>query len=298
MVAFRSLTRLGDLERPLPGPALEIFFQNTWNALVMFFWDDGDVWVHSVAHRPALDVVSAALFFIGLILVFLRYIHRRRWDDLFLLVSFPILLLPSILSLAFPNENPNLNRTAGAYIPAFIILAIGFDALITAIQRNLSGRMGTLAGWTLGAILVVTSASNNFDLVFHQYDVNFRASSWNSSEMGAVIQRFDGTFGRAEDAWVVAYPYWVDTRLVGINAGYPTRDTAINPDQLIETLNNTRAKLFLLHPQDLPALGKLQELYPEGRYWQYPARTPGKEFIIFEVLPRENMLPINPTPAE
>lgn len=298
MVMYRSETRLGSLERPLPGPAIEIFGQNTWNALVMFFWDDGDVWVHSVVHRPALDVISASLFFVGLALVILRYIRRRNWVDLFLLISIPILLLPSILSLAFPNENPNLNRTAGAYIPAFLILAIGFEAMLTAIRRNLSGRVGVLAAWGLGTVLVVSSAANNYDLLFHQYDESFRSSSWNSSEMGEVIRRFDGTFGRAEDAWVVAYPYWVDTRLVGINAGYPTRDTAIGPDQLEDTLSSTRSKLFILNPQDLPALGRLQGLYPDGRYWQYPSRTPFKEFLIYEVLPREDMLPLHPPPSQ
>jgi hypothetical protein len=296
-VIFRSLTRMGDLERPLPGPAWQIFLKNTWNALVMFFWDDGDVWVHSVVHRPALDVISAALFFMGLVLVILRYIRKRNWEDIFLVISIPILLLPSIMSLAFPNENPNLNRTAGAYVPVFIILAIGLEALLSAIRRSLPGRLGTVSAAVLGLILVFTSASNNYDLLFRQYDESFRNSSWNTSEMGAVIGRFAGTFGREGDAWVVAYPYWVDTRLVGMQAGFPTRDTAINPDQLETTLASTSAKIFLLNPQDLSALGMLQGLYPDGKYWVYPAKTPGKEFIIFQVLPTENLLPLVPSPS-
>lgn len=289
MVALRSLTRISDLERPLPGPAWLIFIQNTWNALVMFFWDDGDVWVHSVSHRPALDVISSALFFLGLVLVFIRYLRKRNWIDLFLLLSIPILLLPSILSLAFPNENPNLNRTAAAYVPVFLILAIGLEALLSTVKRSLPGRLGVMSAGALGLVMAVSSAVCNYDLLFIQYDQIFRNTSWNSSEMGEVIRKFDGTFGSAEDAWVVAYPYWVDTRLVGINAGYPTRDTAINPDDLVSTLENPRAKLFILHPQDLVALGRLQNYYPEGWYWQYPSETPGKEFLIFLAPPQENM---------
>jgi hypothetical protein len=292
MVAFRSLTRLGDLERPLPGPAWLIFLQNTWNALVMFFWSNGDVWVHSIPYRPALDVISAALFFIGLVLVFLRYLRRRSWIDLFLLVSIPLLLLPSTLSLAFPNENPNLNRTAGAYIPVFLILAFGLEALLAALKRSLPGRMGAIAAGGAGLLLVAFAAANNYDLFFVQYDEVVRRSGWNSSEMGAVIHDFGRSFGRADQAWVVAYPYWVDTRLVGINAGMPARDTAINPDQLPETLPDPGAKLFLLNLEDLDSLGRLLELYPEGRYWTYPSRTPGKEFLIYLVPPRENRLPL------
>lgn len=293
LVTFRSLTRLGDLERPLPGPAWQIFLQNTWNALVMFFWNNGDVWVHSIPYRPALDVISAALYFIGAVLALLRYVRRRSWIDLFLLVSIPLLLLPSILSLAFPNENPNLNRTSGAYIPVFLILAFGLDALLKTVRRSLPDRPGLLMAGLIGVVLVTFSAANNFDLYFRQYDEGFRLSAWNTTEMGAVIEDFSQVAGRPDQAWVVAYPYWVDTRLVGINAGMPTRDTAIQPDQLAETLPDPWAKLFLLNPQDVDSLGQLQGIYPEGRYWTYPSQTPGKEFIIFLVPPRESQ-PIQP----
>lgn len=290
LVLLRSMTRLSDVERPLPGPAGEIFVQNTWNALVMFFWDDGDVWVHSVVHRPALDVISAAIFFLGLVLIALRYLRRRSWVDLFLPVSIPLLLLPSILSLAFPNENPNLNRTAGAYVPVFLILAVGLEGLLSAIRRSLPARLGAVAASFLGLLLVVSSALNNYDLLFVRYDESFRNSAWNSSEMGQLIRDFTRSSGSMEDAWVVAFPYWVDTRLVGINAGFPTRDTAIDPTNLGSTLDSPGAKLFLLHPQDESGLAILQDLYPEGRYWIYPARTPGKEFIVFQVPARENLL--------
>ena len=61
----------------------------------MFNFDDGEIWVHSVTHRPALDIISAALFVIGVVLVLVRYIRNRHWLDLFLLVSIPLLLMPS-----------------------------------------------------------------------------------------------------------------------------------------------------------------------------------------------------------
>jgi hypothetical protein len=290
MVAYRSLTRIGDQERPLPGPAWQIFMQNTWNALVMFFWDDGDVWVHSVVHRPALDVISAGIFFVGVVLMVVRYLRKRTWVDLFLLVSIPVLLLPSILSLAFPNENPNLNRTAAAYVPAFIILAIGLEGLLSTIRRSLPPRLGVTVAWGLGLLLVIFSALNNYDLLFVKYDEAFRASAWNTSEMGSVVRDFTHTFGNVDNAWVVAFPYWVDTRLVGINAGYPTRDTAIDPTTLNTTLDSPGAKLFILNTQDTNSLEILQGLYPEGRYWVYPSHTPGKEFVVFQVPARDNLI--------
>jgi hypothetical protein len=65
LVNYRTLTRMGTAEQPLPGPAGEIFIKNMWNALTMFFWNNGDVWVHSIPGRPALAVVDAALFFVA-----------------------------------------------------------------------------------------------------------------------------------------------------------------------------------------------------------------------------------------
>ena len=160
---FRAMTRLSGVENPIEDPVWQIFLSNVWNALRMFNFDDGEIWVHSVAHRPALDVVSGALFVIGVVLVLVRYIRRRHWLDLFLLVSIPLLLLPSILSIAFPRENPALNRAGGAYIPVFIIGAMALDGLLTSFGR---GRMRSILMWAIAGFLLYVSASQNYDRVF------------------------------------------------------------------------------------------------------------------------------------
>ena len=77
---YRAFSRLGTIETPLPAPAWQVFLSNTWNAVRMFNWDDGEIWVHSIPHRPALDIVSGALFLIGIVLVLVRYIRRRHWQ--------------------------------------------------------------------------------------------------------------------------------------------------------------------------------------------------------------------------
>jgi len=283
MFTYRTLTRMGTLERPLPGPAVQIFIQNLWNALRMFFWSDGEVWVHSIPFRPALDFISAPLFLFGSVLVLVRYIRQRQWIDLFLLVSIPLFMLSSILSLAFPSENPSLNRTAGAIIPVFLILGLAVDGLLTGMVRGLKAGKGLVAAWILGVILVVWSASANFNLVFSRYASQYNQGAWNTSEMGAVIRSFGELTGSTKNAYVVGYPYWVDTRLVAINAGDPTRDAAIWPDQFNDTLADPRPKLFLLNLEDKAALEALQKLYPNGAKWRYPAKIPSKDFLVFFV---------------
>jgi hypothetical protein len=140
--SYRALTRLGSVEQPLPAPAIQIFFSNLWNGMRMFNWDNGEVWVQSVPHRPALDVVSGALFLIGVTLLLIRYVRNRHWLDLFLVLSIPLLAMPSILSLAFPGENPILNRTGGAYVTVFVIVGLALDAIITAMLGAWEAALG------------------------------------------------------------------------------------------------------------------------------------------------------------
>jgi len=287
LFSYRSLTRLGSVERPLPGPAWQIFLGNLWRGLTMFAWDDGDIWVHSVTHRPVLDVVSGALFHLGVLILLMRYWLQRHWLDLFLLLSLPLLMLPSILSLAFPAENPSLNRMSGAIVPVFLLVGLAGDTLWRAIQEQFGKPLGEIAAWGLGSFLLIWSASQNYDLVFRQYKRAYQGAAWNTSEMGAVIGNFAASVGSPDSAWVVAYPHWVDTRLVGINAGYPLKDYAIWPEQIAATRNSPGTKLFLVKPEDETGLQTLGQIYPSGVVQRYASESPGHDFLMYFVPPDE-----------
>ena len=159
MFAYRTFTRLGSAERPLPGPPPADFPRRTCgNALTMFAWDNGEVWVISIMHRPVLDWITSAVFHLGVVAAVVRYVRRRTWVDLFLLLSIPLLMLPSILSLAFPGENPSLNRTAGALVPVFLLVGLSLDGLYQSLKRGLSGTYGRWAGAGLLALLLFGAA--------------------------------------------------------------------------------------------------------------------------------------------
>ena len=283
--SYRAMSRMTGIEQPLPGPAWEIFLENTWNAVIMFFWDNGEIWVHSVMHRPALDVISAALFFLGVVLLLARYLRQRDWLDIFWLVSIPLLMMPSILSLAFPAENPSLNRTGAAIVPVFLIVGLTLDGFVTGLGASLKRSWGRAVGLGMAVVLLLVAINQNYDLVFHQYKSQFDHASWNTSELGAVIRQFVDTTGDEDSAWVIPYPHWVDTRLVGINAGMGVRDFALWADSLEETLDNDGAKLFLLKPEDSEALMRLRALYPTGSLGVFENQIPGKSFYIYTVPP-------------
>ena len=287
MFMMRTLSRVSTTEQPLLGPWYQVFASNVWNALEMFNWNDGQVWVNSIPGRPALDIVTGALFLIGVILVLARYIQKRHWLDLFLILSIPILELPSSLSLAFPGENPELNRTGGTLIPAFILCALALDGLITAIG---SDKKRKILAWIVTAILLFWSAAQSFNLVFNTFDQQFRLSAWNSSEMGEVIKEFGLVYGETNSVWIVPFPYWVDTRLPGVWAGIPNRDFALFPDHLADSLAVSGPKLFMakadlqdLSSNDQKSLDILKQLYPRGSLSLHHSPVPGHDFWIYFV---------------
>ncbi|MEW5827302.1 MAG: glycosyltransferase family 39 protein [Chloroflexota bacterium] len=282
-VFYRAMTRLTDAEAPLPGPVWLVFLKNLWNALTMFQWSNGDIWVHSISNRPAVDIVSGALLVIGVTLVVIRYARQRNWLDLFLLLSIPLLLMPSILSLAFPNENPSLNRTGGAIVPVFIIVAMALDGLVTGLGSSLDRRRGQLLAWSVAGLLLVLSAFQNYRLVFDVFKTQFTNNAWNSSEMAAQINLFAETDGSIGNAWIVPYPHWVDTRLLSAQTGHFEQNFTMWPENIPDTVPIPGPKLFLLKPEDTETLALLQSLYPQGAINRYPSRSPGRDFLMFRV---------------
>jgi hypothetical protein len=277
-------TRMTDVETPLPGSPLQVFIKNLWKALIMFQWDNGQIWVHSIPNRPALGVIAAALFSLGVVLLLLRYYKYRHWLDLGLLLSIPVLMLPSVLSLAFPAENPSLNRTGGAIIPVFLIVAFAVESIYTNLKTNLPERWGKGASLVVILLLAGISMGINYRLVFKDYYHEFRIRAWNTSEIGGVIRQFSESVGDERQAWVVPYPHWVDTRLVGIQAVDYVRDYALWPADIHTTQDAPLPKLYIYKPDDQEALETLQELYPDGIIERFVSEVEGRDFMLYYVL--------------
>lgn len=291
LFGYRAFSRLTGMEVGFQKSPILIFLENFWKASVMFFWDNGTIWAHSIPNRPALELVTGALYFLGITGLIVRYIRKHRWQDLFLLVSIPMLLMPSILSLAYPGENPCLNRTAGAIVPVFLIVGLAFETLIRTIRTHLSPRHGRMVAVLIAVVMVMWSGVNNYKLVFDQYYAIYQASSWNTSEIGRSAALFIESIGSPENTFVVGYPHWVDSRLVAINAGYTGWDFAIMPDEIPATENDPKAKMFFLNIDDNENMALLKTLFPSGVLWQFDSAVAYKDFVIFFVPPSQGETP-------
>jgi len=285
----RSMTRItGDPETPHT-PTVQDFLANEWSSIRMFWWTVDAAWLVSTANQPALDWVMGGLFALGLGVLVYRYMRYRDWLDLFLILVIPVLLLPSTLALAFPIENPSLHRSGVAIPLVFTIVAIPLRLLIAYGQKLFSGRRadgrGTLVGVALAAITLYISWQVNWRILFVNYAEQYQSSVPNASELGRLVRAWAESTGSYDTAVVVAYPYWVDTRAVGL---YATGDLSwnnviLNPDQLDDWVDDPRSKLYLLYKKDADSIARLRQIYPQGKLAYHPSQFFDRDFLTFVV---------------
>ena len=169
-------------------------------------------------------------------------------------------------------------------MPVFTIIGITIDGFMKSIETHFEG-LGTKLAWGFAILIISISATQSYNLVFREYYSQYRASAWNSSEMAEVVSEFAETHGGVDNVWVMAYPHWVDTRLVGIIAGFPTKNFVLFPEELNRLPASPGAKLFLIKPEDQTSIESLLSAYPMGSMEEYLSQTEGKNFLIYFVPP-------------
>jgi hypothetical protein len=286
----RMVSRMSSSEALILESPLKVLLENLWRGLRMFAWDDGEIWVVSIPFRPLLDWVTGALFHLGVVILFVRFLRTRRWQDLFLLILIPILMLPSILALAFPGENPAPNRASGAIIPVFTVAAIPLVLLPRWTKETFRSRLAQWITISLAIVLFIVAAFSNYNLVFHEFADQHRQNTWNASEIGTAMRGFVETIGSYETARVVRKKHWVDTRLVRIHAGDPGTDYGKWPSEL-DTVPPypDQPQLFIVKPDDEEGLERLRELYPDGIARLEESEVEGRDFILYYVFPQESV---------
>lgn len=284
LVWYRAFSRLDPTFSPESASAALVFVSNLWKAAIMPFWSNGRIWVHSIPYRPAFDLITAAFYFIGLGALTIRAVRKREFEVIALLISIPILLLPSALSIAFPDENPSLNRTGAAVIPMTIAAAVGlFEFWLRLIRATRSRPARMAAALAVCFLLLVGIANANRALVFTSWQRIYTNNAWNTKQIGAALRGFDGSIGDQANAFVIPYPHWVDTRLVGITGGFPERDFALPRERIGTVGGGDRPLLFVIKDDDTESEALIRTQYPEVTTRRIPGTAPGKDFKLMLV---------------
>lgn len=277
---YRVLTRLSAQERLLPDNPAKTLASNLVNVSLMFNGTGDEAWPNSIPGDPALDYIAGGLFLLGVPYALYRLARFREWTYAFVLIGLGIMLLPSALSLAFPNENPSNVRAGGAIPFVFIVVALP----MVWMARTLKQAWSPIAAIGFIVFFIVIIARVNYLRYFHDFDISYREASWNSSEVAGVIRGFAESVGDYDHAWILLYPHWIDTRNVAINMGRIGWDQTLpKADAARSQVKDGANKLYVLSPNDADNLTRLQAIFPNGQLRVFHARTPGHDFNLWYV---------------
>jgi hypothetical protein len=214
------------------------------------------------------------------------------------------MLLPSALSLAFPNEAPNAVRAVGVIGPAFLLAALPlplirrslFERVFESKRRELFavlrvsptnhhqpepghafGHGGAsevrwsipLQGGYLFAVLVVLLLAWEGISTYQTYfrDYVYYQPGHNYSISLEMAQAIDD-FAADGPAYIKVWPFWYDGDAVRTQLRVQSQNWAGEIAELDPNkppLSTLQGKaLFILHPEDQEALATLRAVFPHG----------------------------------
>jgi hypothetical protein len=166
----------------------------------------------------------------------------------------------------------------------FLIAAFPLRLLIQQMRGAFGARLGRVLGVAVVAGGLVISAREMLNAYFVEYPRQYIGGAQNASELGAAVRGFAESVGSYDTVWVKAFPYWVDTRAVGMYSGRFGWDNVIlDPAEFEQTKFVPGTKMFILKAEDREAIAALRELYPAGVLTYYTSKFPGKDYLTFLV---------------
>jgi len=282
----QTQARLVGGDHPFAGNPAATFAANLWNAALMFNWRGDGAWALNVPGDPALDYLTGGLFVLGLAYALFRLARYRERAYLLVLIGLTVMLVPSALGLANPDENPSAVFAGGAIPFVFIIAALPAVWTVRVIDQTTARvAWGRTAAAGVTVLALVLGARANFSRYFSDFNLVYRQSALDSSEIATAVRGFTQSIGDAEHAWIVAYPNWVDARNVGIAMGQVGwQQTVQNADAALALTGDNANKLYVLNADDRANLVRLQEIFPNGQPRALHTTTLEHDVVLFYVL--------------
>ncbi|MEX0880963.1 MAG: glycosyltransferase family 39 protein [Thermoanaerobaculia bacterium] len=277
----RVVTRATSVEQAIAGEPLQIFLDNLGNMAKAFHWRGASTWTMLQENDPFLDVVSGGLLLAGLVLA-LAYVALRSWRWAWLLPAIILLTLPSTLVIAFPNENPSLNRAGPAIPVVFLLVALPFAYLARGFSRErLVPRVAGLAALAAGAVF---SVQQNAHAYFVRFGASYDHLIEHSMEMAEVIKQYRARGVPISQTYLLAADFWVDARNIAFeldDPGWSDTHNIVSP-KVPEGLE-ARPLVFLYRSTDTERFEKLRELYPGGTGRTISQTHPDRNFAVYVV---------------
>ncbi|MFP4322872.1 MAG: hypothetical protein ACLFTK_10500, partial [Anaerolineales bacterium] len=254
----------------------DVFQQNYWDALRMWSWRGDAAWINNPNQRPALDPVTNGLFLLGILAWVVLIV--RRWDAAHILVPLGVLvmLLPSALTLAYTIENPSFTRASGTIPFVFLVAAYPLAQFAYFTDRAIRWRnVGALIALIAIALVVYSAGTVSHRLYFEEYQEGYRRSWTPYAEIAEPLNTFATGEGNWGNAFMIAYPHWLDHRILGTVAGdIDWNNGLVTQDQIFAAVQQnagtpyaydpTRPLFIMYHQDDTETAQYLETAFPEG----------------------------------
>jgi hypothetical protein len=275
---YRAATRVAEVERPIGQVPLAIFAGNVRRMLLAFDWRGASTWVVIRPGEPFLDGVTASFWLVGIVLV-VAQIARRSFRWAIVVLAFFVLTLPSTLSVAFPDENPSINR-AGTAIPVVFLFA---GLAMSAFAPPPRTRWTALVAAAGLAILLGVSVYQNYRDYFVSFHKSYEQTVDHSMEMAHVLGRYQLEGVPLRQMYLLYSDYWVDGRNIAFELG----DASWASSQIVDTGKlppDTGARpLVFLFAAGNPITEKLEKTYPRGKARTIVQSFPERTFRVYYV---------------
>ena len=282
-----------------------VLVDNYADALRMAHWQGDSAWINNAQGHPALDGLTGGLLILGLVLWGVRVVRQPAAVDWLVPAVVLVMLLPSALTLAYTIENPSFTRASGAIPAVFLLAALPLGALGAGLSEAPRERwrawVGAAAGLAAIALVLAGAIGPNWRNYFTDYRLSYSHSWKPYHAIAAPMKAFalgEGSYG---NAFMVAYPHWLDHRILGAVAGdlrWP--NGLVTREQIFDRIAANRGTPYaydpskplfiMIHPQDYATAVFLEDTFPGGtieRYTYTYETTQGTEtgeFLIYRVM--------------
>jgi len=264
---FRVATRLTGEEVALSEHPLAVLARNAWRAAGMFNVRGDSIATSNVPGLRQLGYVPALLLPLGLGWALFRW---RRDAHMALLITFPAMVVPTALSLAFPREVPNAGRAVGALIPALTLAAMSLAELRRMVWRALaafakSGKVACVAPFALVLTLFAGETVSAWETYYSTYREHLPAGNYSISlEMARAID----TFAHEGPVYTVIWPHHYDGNAVRAQLERGSLPVERELPSLVAgepPLDEEPGKrMVILSPEDTVSLTTLELAFPRG----------------------------------
>jgi 4-amino-4-deoxy-L-arabinose transferase-like glycosyltransferase len=301
---MRVATRITSQEQPLPPDPVGVFADNLKRSLAMFNYRGDSVFVVNVPYLREMEFATAVLFVLGIGFILARL---RRGYNMVSLTLFLVFLMPSALSIAFPNEVPSSDRASGGVVLAFLFAALPLSLLREHLAKWLPAVRagpfalsfplseaqelrvkGTLAFGTawlvpaLGLVLIFGDALSSF----HSYFVDYvYAQPFHNYPLSLELARAMDDFSGNGPVYIKYLPYWYDGNALRAQLQETSRTWSNESDHFDTSsppfLDFHGKFMYILHPDDKEGLMFLQKTFPGGKWVDHYDSLGSVEFVTF-----------------